>query len=172
MTPNEKILVGRITKLYGFDGAVTVKLEKDFPALSDETELVFLETEGRPVPFFIEYTETVVSGFIRMKFAGFDTVESMQEFVGCRVLSVPREGSHKSADDGMRELVGFDVYSENKCLGRIKDIKENPGQILLEITSKTGKELLIPLHEDFITGIDKVHRIIRMILPEGLTEIN
>ena len=53
MAYKNDILLGRITKVSGYEGAVTVKLEKIFTENIPQMESVFLEIEGRPVPFFI-----------------------------------------------------------------------------------------------------------------------
>jgi ribosomal 30S subunit maturation factor RimM len=57
MTYKSDILLGQIIKASGYEGAVTVKLEKDFFDNIPNIESVFLEIEGRPVPFFISETE-------------------------------------------------------------------------------------------------------------------
>ena len=53
MAYNSDILLGRITKVSGYEGAVTVRLEKIFFENIPQMESVFLEIEGRQVPFFI-----------------------------------------------------------------------------------------------------------------------
>jgi hypothetical protein len=45
------ILIGQITKTSGFEGTVIVRLEKRSIENIPEPESVFLEIEGRPVPF-------------------------------------------------------------------------------------------------------------------------
>jgi hypothetical protein len=57
MAYNSNILLGRITKVSGYEGAVAVKLEKIFTENIPQMESVFLEIEGRPVPFFISGSE-------------------------------------------------------------------------------------------------------------------
>ena len=57
MAYKNEILLGRITKVSGYEGAVTVKLERIFSENLPHMESVFLEIEGRPVPFFISDSE-------------------------------------------------------------------------------------------------------------------
>ena len=47
------ILLGRVTKTSGFEGAVVVRLERSFIENIPQIESVFVEIDGRPVPFFI-----------------------------------------------------------------------------------------------------------------------
>ena len=50
---HENHIDGKITKISGFEGAVTVRPERDFSGKIPETESVFLEIDGRAVPFFL-----------------------------------------------------------------------------------------------------------------------
>ena len=172
MAYKSNILLGRITKLSGYEGAVTVKLEKNFPENILPDESVFLEIEGRPVPFFISDSEYTGADILKLSFEGYDTIEKITEFIGCRVfLTTGKQESNPT--DEINVLIGFNVHIKNdKLLGTIIDVIENPGQWLLNIASPEKKEILVPFHEDFIVSINKPEKIILMDLPEGLTEIN
>jgi 16S rRNA processing protein RimM len=166
------ILLGRITKIYGFGGAVIVKTEKIFSENIPEMESIFLEIEGRPVPFFIEYTEQASPGLLRMKFEGYDNAAKVKDFVNCNVFLTGDRIPGIIKDD-LHTLQGYTMISDdNRTIGVIKEILHNPGQILLVVRSETGKEILIPLHEDMIQELKPDQKILTMNLPEGLTEIN
>jgi ribosomal protein L35AE/L33A len=51
MAYKKHILLGKITKVHGFEGAVTIRLERSFSDNILKMESVFIETDGRPVPF-------------------------------------------------------------------------------------------------------------------------
>jgi 16S rRNA processing protein RimM len=166
------ILLGRITKAHGFGGAVTVKTEKIFSENIPEMESVFLEIEGRPVPFFIEYTEQASPGLLSMKFEGYNNTAKVKDIINCNVFLTDDSISVKVNDD-LQSLLGYRVISDkNQIIGVIKEIMVHPGQILLVVRSETGKEILIPLHEDMVQELKPDQKILLMILPEGLTEIN
>jgi 16S rRNA processing protein RimM len=169
---NVHILLGRILKADGFDGSVTIKLEEAFREKIPEMESVFLEIDGKPVPFFISESESTVNDILRLKFNGYDSIERIKEFLGCKVY-LTSVGTGKSKVLNSSGFTGFTVFLPgNKLLGAVTDIIENPGQILLILKSPTGKEILIPFHEDFIILINKRKKLIEMDLPEGLAEIN
>ncbi|HOP00229.1 MAG TPA: ribosome maturation factor RimM [Bacteroidales bacterium] len=165
------ILLGRISKIHGFEGAVTVKIDRSFVEKIPEMESVFLEIEGKPVPFFIEDYEYRGGDTIRLSFTGYDSYERVKEFSGCRIFLT----SGDSATDKKEDLT-FQGYTiilpEATLLGTIKAVTEKPGQWLLNVSTPEGKELLIPLHEDLIVSIDKRKKNIMMELPEGLLDIN
>ena len=166
------ILLGRITKVSGYEGAVAVKLEKIFTENIPPMESVFLEIEGRPVPFFIADIDYSGADILRLQFEGYETGEKVNEFVGCRVFltSGVDEDNFSAQDTG---LTGYIVIVEkDKFLGTVYEVIQNPGQWLLNVLSPDKKSFLIPLHEDFIVSIDKKKKTIKMDIPEGLTEIN
>ncbi|MCX6334341.1 MAG: ribosome maturation factor RimM [Bacteroidia bacterium] len=171
MAYNANILLGRISKVHGYEGAVTVKLEKTFIENIPYMESVFLEIEGKPVPFFIDESEYPGSDILRLKFEGYGTFEKVNEFTGCRVFLTTGEKEHTSA--GVMSFQNYKVIlPDNNLVGTISDIIENPGQWLLNISTPDKKEILIPFHEDLIRSIDKRKKVIIMDLPEGLLEIN
>ena len=172
MAYNANILLGRIAKVHGFDGTVTVKLEKNLKAGITELKSVFLETEGKPVPFIICESDYQGGDILRLRFDGYDTVEKVTGFTGCRVF-LTSDTTSKKPDKDPGDLRGYKIQlADKRLLGVVTEVIENPGQWLFNVNTTKGEEILIPLHEDLIIGIDKRKKIIRMDLPEGLTEIN
>jgi 16S rRNA processing protein RimM len=167
------ILLGRITKSSGYEGAVAVKLEKNFTENIPQMESVFLEVEGRPVPFFISGLDYSGADVLKISFEGYTTSEKVNEFIGCRIFLTndSLDDNIQSADD--QTLIDFAVYTQDGSLiGPVSDIISNNGQWLLNIISSDRKSILIPFHEDFIISIDKRKKKVVMDIPDGLLEIN
>ncbi len=165
------ILLGRIKSIHGREGTVAVKLEKTtekIPAM----EWVFLEIEGKAVPFFI--SESIYKGgdILKIRFENYDAFEKISEFTGCRVFQ--DSSIEQSAPvDNQINIKGFKVKLHDGSLaGTITELIKNPQQWLIKIETEEGKELLSPFHEDLIIKIDGKNKTIYMDLPEGLTEIN
>ena len=96
MAYKNDILLGRITKVSGYEGAVTVKLERFFSEKLPHMESVFLEIEGRPVPFFIAGSEYSGADILKLQFEGYESSEKVSEFIGCQVfLTTPAPGTMK-----------------------------------------------------------------------------
>jgi 16S rRNA processing protein RimM len=172
MAYTSDILLGRITKVSGYEGAVTIRLEKIFSENIPNMESVFLEIEGRLVPFFISDSEYSGADILKLTFEDYSSVEKVTEFVGCRVfLTTGLLDDNQSKD--IQTIIGFKVVlQDNNTLGEIREVIQNPGQWLLSVISENKKEILIPFHEDFIIKIDKKKKTLHMDIPEGLTEIN
>jgi 16S rRNA processing protein RimM len=172
MAYSGNILLGRITKASGFEGAVNVKLERSFIDNIPQMESVFIEIDERPVPFFIYEYEYSGTDILKLKFTDYDTVDKVSEFKGCRVF-LTSACDIGDANEDFADLTGYEVYThDNILVGNIKEIIQNPAQLLLNITSPDNKEILIPLHEDFIVLLDDQGRKLVLRIPEGLTEIN
>mgnify|MGYP001174273725 CR=1 FL=1 len=173
MAYNAEIQLGKILKVYGNDGSVTVKLERQFVENIPEMESVFLITQGRPVPFFI--SETIYNGgdTAVVRFDGYDSIEKVREFCGCS-LFLTSEGSGEEDDKASAtRITGFTVMRPDRSIaGTVSSVIENPAQWLLVVISPEGKEILIPFHEDLIRKVNIRTRIIVMDIPEGLDVIN
>ena len=166
------ILLGRITKVSGYEGAVAVKIEKLVTENIPQMESVFLEIEGRPVPFFISGMEYNGADILKLQFEGYDSNEKMCEFTGCRIFltSGTDIGSLKEES---QNFMGYKVFADDgKLLGSISDVISNNGQWLINVASADRKSILIPFHEHFIVSIDRRKKVIIMDIPDGLTEIN
>jgi len=172
MTYNSNILLGRIVKATGFEGAVKVKLERVFFENIPHMESVFLEIEGRQVPFFISNLEYNGADILKLKFEGYDSLERIREYSGCRIFLTSNDPVRNNLED-TKNLAGYKVLLENNTvLGSVTEVIKNPGQSLLKIISLDNNDILIPFHEHFIVSIDIKDKIIVMDIPEGLTEIN
>jgi 16S rRNA processing protein RimM len=166
------ILLGRITKISGYEGAVAVKLEKIFIENIPKMESVFLEIEGRPVPFFISGLEYSGADILKLWFEGYDSDEKISEFIGCRIFLTSGMPNNILIESN-QSIIGYRVFVQNdKLLGSISEVLPNNGQWLINVISITRKNILIPFHEHFIVRIDKRKKVIFMNIPEGLTEIN
>jgi len=166
------IFLGRITKISGYEGAVTVKLEKIFTENIPQMESVFLEIEGRPVPFFISGLDYSGADILKLRFEGYDSNEKISEFIGCRIFLTSGMFNDNLKEDN-ENLIGFRVFvQEDKLLGYISEVLKNNGQWLINVTSVNERDILIPFHEHFIVSLDKRKKVIIMNIPEGLTEIN
>ena len=166
------ILVGQIIKIHGYEGVVIVRLEKLFIENVREMESVFLEIDGKPVPFFISASEYEGNDILKLRFEGYDSFDRVKGLKGCKLYLTENIKTGK-IEDSIPDLTGFKVILKDKSeAGTIAEIIKNPGQWLLRVNSAIGVEILIPFHEDLIIRIDKNQKLLQMDLPEGLTEIN
>jgi 16S rRNA processing protein RimM len=62
------------------------------------------------------------------------------------------------------------VHDAKKPIGKVLEVIEQPLQILLRLEIQ-GKEVLVPLNESTLVGIDRKKQVINVSLPEGLLDI-
>jgi 16S rRNA processing protein RimM len=169
MTYKCNILLGKIIKVNVHNGTITIRsLINNIP----EMESVFIEINGSPVPFFIAESDLQGNDLLCLKLEDYDTADKINEFKGCRVFLTSGD-TVKPHNDSYEELTGFSVFDENEDkIGTVSSIIQNPHQWLLNILSINNKEILLPVHEDLILGIDYEKKIIMVKIPEGLLEIN
>ena len=55
-------------------------------------------------------------------------------------------------------------------IGVIEYINDQTSQHLF-VVNKNGKEILIPINDDFILNLDRTNKIINLKLPDGLLKI-
>lgn len=172
MTYNNQILLGRITKISGYEGFVSVRLERTFIENISELESVFIVIEGKPVPFIISSFEYPGGDTLKIRFSGYEKDTKVAEFNGCEVF-LTTLGENTQQTDLPGSFIGYEVLTGDKeHLGIISDIIQNPAQYLISVITPDKKEILIPLHGDLIKKINKRGRKIILELPEGLIDIN
>ena len=171
MTYKCNILLGKIIKVNVHHGTITVKVLPLFIDNIPDLESIFIEIDGRSVPFFIAESDQC-DDLLSLKLTDYDTAGKINEFKGCRVF-LTSDDTIKSHSNNHEDLIGFSVFDENENkIGTIACIIQNPQQWLFSILSVKKKEILLPVHEDLILRVDNAKRIIIVKIPDGLLEIN
>jgi len=166
--------IGKLAKTHGYDGGVTVALDVDNPEDFEELESVFVEFNGKLVPFFINKISFAGKTNLRLSFLDYSSDKKIDEFVGCS-LYLPNEcfpESDEDFDDSFNALIGYKAINATtkKTIGNIVDVIENPAHPLFEINSN-GKQILIPAVDDFIVAIDPEKKCIELSIPDGLLDL-
>jgi 16S rRNA processing protein RimM len=67
-------------------------------------------------------------------------------------------------------MVGFRLFDGGADLGEILEVIEQPHQVLCRI-DLSGKEALVPIHEQTLRKVDPKKREVHVELPEGLLDV-
>lgn len=152
----EKMLkVGAITSTHGIRGEVKV-----FPLTDDAgrfrkckelilntgKERIVLEVEG--VKFFKQ--------FVILKFKGYDSINDIEGYRG-KELYVTRENAVPLEKDEyfIADLLGIQVLDEHgEEIGVLKDVIETGANDVYSVTTREGKEILLPAIKDCILDVD------------------
>lgn len=165
------IKIGEIFKAHGYKGELVVKLSINFDRLI-KTELIFLEIDGNPVPFFFSgnlkpYKKT---GII-VKFENIDTDQEVKELLSYSVFT-SKDNLHDEVEDDHVNFENFDVFDNKTYLGKAVDFLDIPSNPVLTVKTKSNKEILIPVNDQFVVEIDEENQKIIFNLPAGLIDIN
>ena len=173
MQINELILLGKIIKVHGFHGAVVIALEGEISEKIKEMESVFVEIDGRPVPFFFEWVNNTSPNTLVAKFDYFDSDKSIAEFIDSRVYT-DKETIVTYSDSSLPIfLTGYLLLdSKRRKVGEIQKVLSYPMQVMLELRKGESEDILIPYSEDMIIEQDDNNKILILELPEGIDSIN
>ncbi len=172
MQKEDCFYLGKIVKKYSFKGELLVKLDTDDPKIYTKMESVFVEKHKNLIPFFIERSSLHKSELLRVKFEDIDGDEDADPLLRCD-LYLPLEFLPKLTGNKFyfHEIIGYTVEDINfGKVGVITGVNDSTSQALFEI-DRDGKEILIPLIDDFIKNVDKENKIMQLDVPKGLIEI-
>lgn len=169
--------VGKFTKLYGTEGEVVANLYDRFPADYDSEEPLFVSINSLTVPLFI-------SSFVRrgrgavIAIDDYDTPRRSEELLGREFYAtnpdaevVAYDGDDDEAWSDMEELLGWRVtFVGRKEEGEIVGYNDDEINPLFEV-EVDGKDVYVPVVDEFIRKISRRKREIKFQLPEGLLEL-
>ncbi len=173
MKKEDLYYVGKIVKTYGRHGEVLVKLDTDEPEMYEDMESVFLEIKGQPVPFFINASRLHKSMLLRMDIDGIDSIEQAEELVG-RKLFLPLSTLPELTGNRFyyHEIMGFKaVDARHGELGIIRDVNDMAAQPYFIIQHPSGKDILVPIHDEFLIEVNRKDKTIHLKTPEGLVKL-
>ena len=154
--------VARILKSFGTDGGLLISSLVDFESL-DLKEPVFIVFDGLQVPFFIQdYSSKGSKAVIHLN--DVLNLDDAEEIVGREIFADVELEEEEDAD-----FSGWTVTDRGRTLGVCTGIEPIPGNLCLYIElADSKKEILIPLHQDFLLSADPEKRILSLDLPDGL----
>ncbi len=162
------IHIGKLGKPHGLKGEIHVIPTNDrYLDFLDDGVYVLV----RGLPYRISSVRN--AGGIIVGFEGLPDRTAVESLRGLPIaLNYSEELALITEEDPFEEWMGFIIEDQHTQIkyGPIIDIIELPTQ-LTAVIEQNGKEILIPLHEDLILGMDMDKRIIQMNLPEGLVEL-
>lgn len=170
-----------VVRTHGIAGEVACEILTDFPDRLKTLKTVEL-WDGKRLARRVAVRKCWLShsrgGQAIFHFDGFDSMDAAKKLVGYEVqiqrderVKLPT-GSHYISD-----LVGCRVRERGGGeIGTVKDVQATGetvvGTPILEVVATDGSELLIPLAQDICIEVDTEKRVIEVLLPEGLKDIN
>jgi 16S rRNA processing protein RimM len=168
---NDFFYLGMITKTFGYKGQVIVYLDTDEPEKYKTLDAVFVKDEEEMLPYMIEDFIYKGANQAIVQFTDVDgeTAKNLVKTELYLPLSfLPPLTGNKFY---FHEVIGFDVIDKEKGnIGKCVDFIEISRQPIMQIDYK-GVEILIPAVDEVFETIDRAHKTISIIAPEGLIDI-
>lgn len=165
--------IGKIGKPHGVKGEVTLMFDDDVFDRVD-AEYLALELDGILVPFFMEEYRFRSNESALVKFCDVDTQEQARQLTGCHVY-FPRYLSDDAVEDlSWAAIVNFQLidFHSKQQVGDIVSVDDSTLNILFEVRTNEGKNLLIPASEQLIKSVDTEKRQIIVELPQGILDLD
>jgi 16S rRNA processing protein RimM len=180
-----RVTVARIVRPHGRRGEVAAEILTDFPERLKRLRSVEL-FDGRahanvPALRHVKVISCWLShsrgGQAIFHFEGSNSISDAEKLVGFEV-QIPFTERMKlpASSHYISDLIGCEVREKSGAVvGTVRDVEIIGGQVtgtpLLTVDSPDG-EILIPLAQEICVRVDTKERLIEVILPEGLRELN
>lgn len=167
------ITLARVLKTQGRRGEVAVEVLSDVPErFKIGLKLTALGRDDSKREFEIERMWPHKAHLI-LKFAGLDSIADAETLIGCE-LQLPGE-QRAQLEPGwtyISDLVGCTVMAAGQEVGKIADVRFGTGEAPLLVLRSGTREREIPYAQAYLDSVDLEHRQIRMVLPDGMLELD
>ena len=156
-----KEVIAKVTKLFGGDGLLSLRLSADFP---DRVNI-----DGLEVPLFISSFKPAGNAKAVVSFDDLDNDRRASELVGRDIyIYVEPDIDDELYWEDMDGYTFIDLVSGmSGTIEGFRDYTDNP---LVEVDF-SGVEVLVPVSDEIIVSVDDRARIVEANLPEGLINL-
>jgi 16S rRNA processing protein RimM len=178
--PQTSVTVARVLRPHGRRGEVAAEILTDFPQRLKTLTSAWLCGGSSPdsqAAIRSCWLSQSRGGQAIFHFEGSDSISDAEKLVGLEVrIPLAERIELPESSYYITDLIGCEVREKNRAtIGTVRDVQptgENiRGTPLLVVDSPAG-ELLIPLAQEICVRVDTSARLIEVVLPEGLRELN
>ncbi|MCD6013532.1 MAG: rimM [Flavipsychrobacter sp.] len=165
------IRIGKIVATHGLNGSlIMTHIVGNSKWLKKDHVLMVEMQKGSYIPHFVSQCKAANDEEYIINIEEIDKIESAKKLVTKHVYV--DENILKGYEKQSPLLwIGFNLIDKNEGnLGTIEDVLQTGSQWLAKLTYK-NKEVLIPLINETINGLDIKKKTIEVTLPEGLLEV-
>ena len=167
----EYFKIGKFVATHGIKGELVLNHDLGKKTSLKGLHTIFIEERKNSfLPWFIETARIRTEEEVLIKLEGVSTREAATKLTQKEVWFTEADMKKFSAKSSPINLLGYTIINNKKPIGEILEIIEQPHQLLCRIEIN-NKEVLIPLNESFLQGINHAKKLVNVDLPEGLIEI-
>jgi len=158
--------IGILGKSFGTEGFNKLKVFNEFGEIVKKSDFLFIKVDNYYVPYRVEAFKP---GKRMIKFDDVETQQSADKLHNQSLYLHTSVVGHLLVNE-LEAWIGYTVFSDDKSIGKIIDIREMPHQLLATV-SYQNKEIYLPIHEDLIVEIVPEEKMIALDLPEGILDL-
>jgi len=167
----EYFKIGRLAATHGLQGEIVLQHSLGKKTSLKGLEQLFVEeAPGRFLPYFLEGTRIKNDQEVFLKLEGIHTKEAARKLTPREAWITEKDFHQFAGKSAPISLLGFTLVQDGKELGVIREVIEQPHQVLCTILLGE-REALIPLHEDSLEQIDRKKKQVHVQLPDGLLDL-
>ena len=166
--------IGRFNKPHGIKGEISVSVDGNIDL--EDVKCIIVRIDGIFVPFFLKSVRPKTADTSLITIEGIDSEEKAQELTNRDIYILRSDLPEEETDeDGLyaSDLIGYelnDITSGN--IGVIENINDSTQNILFIVRTPEGKELYIPVAEEFILSVDPDNETVRTDIPIEILTLN
>ncbi len=163
--------IGKLVASFGVEGEMVLHHHLGKKTSLKGLKVIFLEERAdEMLPWFIQSTRIKSEEDIHIKLEGIDSKEAARKLMQKEVWLTEADFARFAGASAPISLVGFHMIQDGADLGEVREVIEQPHQVLCKI-DLDGREALIPLHAGTLKKIDKKNRQVFVELPDGLLDV-
>ena len=167
----EYFKIGKFVAAYGIKGELLLQHELGKKTSLKDLKTIFIEDRKNSfLPWFVESTRIKSKEAVFIKLDGINTREAAINLAQKEAWVTDADIKKFAAKSSPISLLGYEIITHQKTLGKIAEVIEQSHQLLCKIEINK-REVLIPLNEGTLKKIDHRKREVIVDLPEGLLEI-
>ncbi len=162
--------IGSFLKTMGTKGEIKADVEEMFMDELSEIAHVFILEHGTYVPYFIENIRE--ANHLLFKLEDVDNPETASSF-NLKPIFLKEDQIKSTNYSNQKEkegVIDYEIKTETETIGVIKKVEIFPHQVMATVL-RNGKNIYIPMVDEWITNIDKKSKSVFMELPDGILDI-
>ena len=171
MNYNNCIFYGTVFKLHGYKGEVNIY--STIPVLDiKKIKNLFINVDGIFIPFFTENIRLKKKHIYLVKFKDVNSELEAKKILKREVFIAKDYVDSSSINNSKDSIIGYEINDiKHGKLGIISHINNQTGQNLIYVESKKN-QFCFPMHEEFITFIDKKNKVLKTKIPLDIIHLN
>jgi len=163
------ISVGKILNFHGVKGEAKLGYSKNRESFLSALKNVYVLKENDYIELSIDYIKFLPKVAL-IKFKGIDSLNDIIRYKSCLIFTKEAEAREHLEEDEflIDELVGLDVYDQDKLVGAVVGVSNNGASDLLSIKTLSKNICLVPFVKAIIPSVDIKSRRIQINNIEGL----